>query len=171
MGSLPIRHMTSTLLDTNTMWSLCLRPRSKRQSTSRPHRTSLGRRIMNTMRGVIHVPSARLKNPLLICLPPKAKSSQMPIPLTIVTMESHLSLGWNLFVGVGLFGWLWRSRKWITRDVGKGVKCVPEVVRFWNLHLFLRKDSHRILYHSISHRGGKFGWSDFYKFEGGWMFL
>jgi hypothetical protein len=41
----------------------------------------------------------------------------MPISLTILTMEPHLSLGWNLFVGVGLFGWLRHSGKGITRDV------------------------------------------------------
>jgi hypothetical protein len=42
-------------------------------------------------------------------------------------------------VGFGLFGRLGCSRKGITRDVGKGVKCVPEMVRFWNPHLFLTR--------------------------------
>jgi hypothetical protein len=57
------------------------------------------------MRKVVHDLSVWLKNPLLISLPPKAKSSQMPITLIIVTMEPHLSLGWILFVGGGfLFG-------------------------------------------------------------------
>jgi hypothetical protein len=50
-GSIAIWHTTSTLPSTTTLWSLCLRPSSKRQRTSRPHRTSLNRRIMNTMRG------------------------------------------------------------------------------------------------------------------------
>jgi hypothetical protein len=48
----------------------------------------------------------------------KQKINQMSIPLTILTVEPQLSLGWNLFVGVGLFGWLWCSRKVITRVVG-----------------------------------------------------
>jgi hypothetical protein len=91
----------------------------------------------------------------------KQKSSQMPIPLTILTLEPHLSLRWNLFVGGGfLFGWLRDSRKGITRDVGKGVKCVSEMVRFWNPHLFLRRGSHRLLNHSISHRGDRLRWGD-----------
>jgi hypothetical protein len=38
----------------------------------------------------------------------------MSIPLTILTMEPHLSLGWNMFMGVDLFGWLRDSRKGIT---------------------------------------------------------
>jgi hypothetical protein len=40
-------------------------------------------------------------------------------------------------VGVSLFGWLRSSRKGITRDVKKGVKCVPEMVRFYTPHLFM----------------------------------
>jgi hypothetical protein len=56
-------------------------------------------------------------------------------------------------VGGGfLFGWLRSSRKGITRDVGKGIKCLPKVVRFWNPHLFVRRGSHRLLNHTISHR-------------------
>jgi hypothetical protein len=74
----------------------------------------------------------------IISLPPKAKGSQMPISLTILTMEPHLSLGWNLFVGVGLFGWLRHSGKGITRDVYQSIKCVPEMVWFGTPHLFLR---------------------------------
>jgi hypothetical protein len=91
---------------------------------------------MNNMRKAVHVLSAWLRNPSLISLPPKAKCSKMPIPLTIVTMEPHLSLGWGLFVSFGIFGWLRGSRKGITRDVRKGIKCVIEVVRFWNTRLF-----------------------------------
>jgi hypothetical protein len=76
------------------------------QSTSRPSRMSLSRKIMNTMGGVAHVPTAQLRTLPLISLPPKAKISQMTLPLTIITMKSHLSLRWSLFVGFGIFGWL-----------------------------------------------------------------
>jgi hypothetical protein len=83
----------------------------------------------------------------------------MAISLTILTMEPHLSLGWILLVGGGfLFRWLRRSRKGITRDVGKGVKCVPEMVRFLNPHLFLRRGSHRLLNHTTSHKGDRLRW-------------
>jgi hypothetical protein len=115
---------------------------------------------MNTMRKVIHVLSTRLRNPSLISLPPKEKSSHMTLPLTIVTMEPHLSLGW-IFCGRGfLFGWLgfWRGN---TRDVRKGVNCVPELVKFWNPHLFLRRGSHRLLNHTLSHMGDRLRWGDF----------
>jgi hypothetical protein len=91
----------------------------------------------------------------------------MPIPLIILTLESHLSLRWNLFVGVGfLFGWLgfWRGD---IRDIRNGIKCVPEVVRFWNPHLSLRRGSHRLLNHTISPRGDRLRWSDFDKIGSG----
>jgi hypothetical protein len=58
---------------TITLWSLYLRPTSKRQSTSRPRRTSSSMKIMNTMRKTVHVFYARLRNPTLISLPPKEK--------------------------------------------------------------------------------------------------
>jgi hypothetical protein len=74
------------------MWSLLLRPNSKRQSTSRPCMTSLNKLSMNTMRRVVHVLTARIKKPPVISLPPKAKIGQMPIPLTILTMEHHVGL-------------------------------------------------------------------------------
>jgi hypothetical protein len=110
---------------------------------------------MITMRRAVHVSFARLRNPPLICLPTKEKISQMPIPLTIIIMEPHLSLKWNLFVGVcSPFRWMRGSRKGITRDVEKGVKCVPEMVRLWNPHLFMRRGPQRLLNHTISHRGG-----------------
>jgi hypothetical protein len=93
---------------------------------------------MDTMSGAFHVFLARLGSLCLISLPPKAKIGQMLIPLTILTMKLHLFLRWNLLVGGGfLFGWLRGSRKAITRDVRKGTKCVPKMVRFWNPHLFL----------------------------------
>jgi hypothetical protein len=89
----------------------------------------------------------------------KQKSARLPIPLTILTMEPHLSLRWNFLVGGGfIFGRLRGSRKWITRDVGKGVKCVSEVVRFWIPHLFLRRGSHRLLNHTLSHMGDRLMW-------------
>jgi hypothetical protein len=92
----------------------------------------------------------------------------MPIPLTILTMVPHLSLGWILFAGGGfLFGWLRSSRKGITRDVRKGVKCVPEMVRFWKPHLFLRRGFHRLLNHTISHRGDRLRRGDFDKLGSG----
>jgi hypothetical protein len=95
----------------------------------------------------------------------KQKSARLPIPLTILTMEPHLSLRWNFLVGGGfIFGRLRGSRKWITRDVGKGVKCVSEVVRFWIPHLFLRRGSHRLLNHTISHKGDRLMSGDFDKF-------
>jgi hypothetical protein len=43
----------------------------------------------------------------------------------------------------------------ITRDVEKGVKCVPEMIWFWKPHLFPRRGSHRLLNHTISHRGDR----------------
>jgi hypothetical protein len=86
----------------------------------------------------------------------------MHIPLTILIMEPYFSLRWTLFVGEGfLFGLLRGSRKGITRDVGIGVKFVPEMVRFWNAHFFLGRGSHRLFKHIISHRGGRLRCGDF----------
>jgi hypothetical protein len=48
---------------------------------------------MNTMSGAVHVPSVQLRTLQLISLTLKAKSIQMPIPLTKLTMKLHLSLG------------------------------------------------------------------------------
>jgi hypothetical protein len=133
---------------------------------------SLNGLSMNTMRGVVDVLPARLRNPPLISLPPKAKISQMAIPLTILTMEPRLSLRWNSLVGGGfLFGWLRGSRKGIIRVVRKGIKCVPEMVRFWNPHLFLRRVSHMLLNHTISHRGNRLRWSGFDNLGSGRRFL
>jgi hypothetical protein len=47
------------------------------------------------------------------------------------------------------------SKKGIARDVRKGVKCVPEMVRFWKPHLIFRRSSHRFINHTISHRGDR----------------
>jgi hypothetical protein len=71
IGSLAIWHMTSTPQGMTTMWSHCLRPNNNRQSISRPHMTSMNCRIMNTIKGVVHVPSAQLITLPLISLPPK----------------------------------------------------------------------------------------------------
>jgi hypothetical protein len=106
MGSLAIWHTTSIPPGMTTLWSHHQRPSSKRESTSKPRMLSLSRKIMNTMGRVVHVPSAHIRTPPLISLPPKAKGNQMTIPLTIITMKSHLSLRWSLFVGFGFFGWL-----------------------------------------------------------------
>ena len=87
-------------------------------------------------------------------------------------MEPHLSLRWILLVGGGfLFWWLRSSRKEITRDVGKGVNCVPEIVRFLNADLFLRRGSHRLNNHTISYRGDRLRWGDFDKLGSGCRFL
>jgi hypothetical protein len=62
----------------------------------------------------------------------------MTLPLTIITMKSHLSLRRSLFVEFGLFGWLgcfWRGN---TSGIWQGVKLVPAMVRFWTPQLFLR---------------------------------
>jgi hypothetical protein len=56
------------------------------------------------------------------------------------------------------FGWLRGSTKGITRDVGKGVKCVPEMFKFCNPHLFLRRESHKLINHTISLSGGRLSW-------------
>jgi hypothetical protein len=55
------------------------------------------------MRKVVHVPSAHLRTLPLISLPLIAKHSQMATPLRILIMVPHLSLGWNLFVGIRSF--------------------------------------------------------------------
>jgi hypothetical protein len=61
-----------------------------------------------------------------------------------------------------LSGWLgfWRGN---TSDIRKGVKCVLEIIRFWNPHLFLRRGPHKLLNHAISHMGDKLRWGDLYK--------
>jgi hypothetical protein len=82
-------------------------------------------------------------------------------------------LSWVDFVcGRGfLFGWLRGSRKGIARDDGKGVKCVPKMVRFWKPHLFLRRSSHRFINHTISHRGDRLSRGGFDKLGSGSRFL
>jgi hypothetical protein len=122
---------------------------------------------MNTMRREVHVLSARHRNPSLISLPPKAKSRHMALPLTISQWNLTSLLG-GICLSLGLLVWLWLriSRKGITRDVGKGIKCVLEMIRLWNPHLFLR-GSHRLLNHTMSHRGDRLRWDDFDKLGSG----
>jgi hypothetical protein len=113
-ATLAIWHLTSTPPGTTTSWSLLLRPSSKRQSTYRPCRTSLNRLSMNTMTRAVHVLRARLRNSSLFSLPPKENISQMPITLTILTMEPHFSLRW-IFVTHGFKGQTWARAR---------IKCV-----------------------------------------------
>jgi hypothetical protein len=68
-------------------------------------------------------------------------------------------------VSFGLFRWLRGSRNGVARDLEKGVKCVPESVRFWTPHLLLRWSSHKLYMHSISCNSvGSFRWSKLDKF-------
>jgi hypothetical protein len=70
-------------------------------------------------------------------------------------------------VGFRLFGWMrdfWRAN---TIDIRKGVNCVPEMVRFWNPHLFLWRGSRRLLNHTIFHKGDSLSWGDFDKLGSG----
>jgi hypothetical protein len=115
--SMSIWHMTNTPLGMTTSWSHCLRLSSMRNNTSRPSRTPLNRKNMYMLKNIVHVLTIDLKTPSLIFLPSNTKRLQMPIPFAILTMKSHLSLRWSLFVGVGRFGWMWCSKKGITRDV------------------------------------------------------
>jgi hypothetical protein len=94
------------------------------------------------MKGAVHVHSVHLKTLPLISLLPKEKISQMTIHLIILAMVPHLSLRWNLFVGVCLLGWLRCLRKGMTRDVWQGIKWVSEMVRYEAPHKFLRWGSH-----------------------------
>jgi hypothetical protein len=53
----------------------------------------------------------------------------------------------------------------------RGIKCVSEVVRCWNPHLFMRRGSHMLLNHIIFHRGDRLRWDDFDKLGSGCRFL
>jgi len=69
---------------------------------------------------VVHVPVVQLVLAPLISLPPKTKLNQVTIPMAILTMIPHLSLGRLLahsLVGIHFGGWL-VLRKGFLRDVG-----------------------------------------------------
>jgi len=151
-----ILNMTRTLPGTTTMWSHSLRPRTFRHYTSRPSTVPLNRRYMYTKGWAVHVPVVQLILTPLISLPPKAELNKVTIPMAVVIVKPHLSLGWWLvhsLVGMVHSWWLLDSRKGILRDVWQSVKWVPEMVRFWNPHLFLGWSFWRFFKHSIFNSG------------------
>ena len=87
---------TSTMLGMTTVWSHNLRPSTLRHGTSRPSTAPLNRRHMYAMGRAVHVPVFQLIVSPLISLPPKAKLSKVTIPMVVVTVIPHLSLGWLL---------------------------------------------------------------------------
>jgi hypothetical protein len=75
---------------------------------------------MYAMGWVIHVPVFQLVLSPLISLPPKAELSKVTIPMAIVIVIPHLSLGWLLvysLMGMVHSWWLFGFRKGILRDV------------------------------------------------------
>jgi hypothetical protein len=102
-----------------TMWSRNLRPSTLRHCTSRPSTTPLNRQHMYAMGRAVHVLVVQFILSSLICLPPKAKLSKVTIPMAVVTVIPHLSLGWLLahsLVGIVHSWWLFSFRKEILRD-------------------------------------------------------
>jgi hypothetical protein len=80
----------------------------------------LNRWHMYAMGRVVHVLVVQLVLSPLISLPPKAKLSKVTIPMAIVIVIPHLSLGWLLahsLVGMVHSWWLFSFRKGILRDV------------------------------------------------------
>jgi hypothetical protein len=76
---------------------------------------------------MIHVLVVRLKPVLFIPLPPKAKLSKVTIPMTILTVEHHLSPRLMVLSSrdvVHSSMWLLRLRRGFFKDVKKSVKCV-----------------------------------------------
>ena len=69
---------------------------------------------MYAMGLAVHVLVVQLVLSSLISLPPKAKLNKVTIPMAIVIVIPHLSLGWLLVHSLRLFGF----RKGCTRDVG-----------------------------------------------------
>jgi hypothetical protein len=89
---------------------------------------------------------------LLISLSPKAKLNKVTIPMAVVTVIPHLSLGWLLahsLVGMVHSRWLFGFRKEILRDVWKSVKWVLKMVWFCNPNLFLGWSFWRFFKHPI----------------------
>jgi hypothetical protein len=75
---------------------------------------------MYAMGWAIHVLVVQLVLLPFISLPPKAKHSKVTIPMVVVTVIPHLSLGWLLahsLVGMVHPWWLFSFRKKILRDV------------------------------------------------------
>ena len=132
---------TRTPSRTTTTWSRSLRPSTLRHCTSRPSTVPLNRRYMYAKRWAVHVSVVQLVLTPLISLPSKAKLNKVTIPMAVVTVIPHLSLGWWLvhsLVGMVHSWWLLDSGKGILRDVWQSVKWVLEMVWFWNPYLFLR---------------------------------
>jgi hypothetical protein len=75
---------------------------------------------MYTMGRVVHVWVVQLILPPLISLPPDAKLNKVTIPMAIVIVIPHLSLGWLLAhspLGIVHSWYLFGFRKGILRDV------------------------------------------------------
>jgi hypothetical protein len=75
---------------------------------------------MYAMGRAVHVSAVQLVLSLLISLPSKAKLSKVTIPMAVVTVIPHLSVGWLLahsLVGMVHSWWLFGFRKGILRDV------------------------------------------------------
>jgi hypothetical protein len=75
---------------------------------------------MYAMRRAVHVPVVQLVLSPLISVLPKAKLNKVTIPMVVVTVIPHLSLGWLLahsLVGMVHSWWLFGFRKGILRDV------------------------------------------------------
>jgi hypothetical protein len=75
---------------------------------------------MYAMGQAVHVSVVQLILSPLISLPSKAKLSKVTIPMAVVTVIPHLSVGWLLahsLVGMVHSWWLFGFRKGILRDV------------------------------------------------------
>ena len=112
--------MTRTSSGMTTAWSCNLRPSTLRHYASRPRTVPRNRRYLYAKRWVVHVPVVYLVLTPLISLPPKTELNNMTIPMAVVTVIPHLSLGWLLahsLMGMVHSWWLLDSRKGILRDV------------------------------------------------------
>ena len=93
--------------------------------------------------------------------------------MTVLALEPHHSLGLlvPMVARVVHSGWLLASRKGITRDVRKGVKCVPKMVRFRYPHLLARWSLGRFIKDAIlGDRLGRLRWGDLGKLrDSGWL--